>query len=338
MEGVGILTIILIVLGALILLLAMFQTYRIFRYVNDSKLKQGWKNLFILMSFFFLGYFGVAYLVAIESYSLIEVLTGVIFFFGAVFVFIVSALGSKTFQMLRKVNNSLEDKIALLSTKNDQLTQFNYATSHDLREPINTVIGSIDMLKAECAAKLDEEGNMWIDYASKGANRMAELVSGLTEYINAGLGKNKKVVDIRKLVVGVIDEMNGSVKQTNAVINVGEMPALEVNKVELKRVFQNLIGNSIKYCKKDVVPEISITAEEDTGSGFWEFSIKDNGIGIGEREQSQVFQLFRQLNKKYDGMGVGLAITKKVVELHGGSIRLESQKGIGSTFTFTIKS
>lgn len=338
MENVDNITIGLIVGGALILLFAMSQTFKIFRLVDDERFKRGWRNLFFLMAFFFIGYFGVVYIVILKEYSLLQVLTGVIFFFGAVFVCLVVVLGSVTLKALKKANNALEDKVSLLKTQNDQLTQFNYATSHDLKEPVNTVVSCVNMLKDEYGDRLDETGHKFMDYALKGTERMSELVSGLSDYMTVGMGSNMKEVDLNEMVNGVVQEMHGSIKESKAIVKVHEMPTLKINEKELKRVFQNLISNSLKYRKEDIRPEIEVTSNQDIEKGFWEFNISDNGIGIKEKHFQKVFQLFRQLNKnKYEGMGIGLAITKKVVELHGGSITVDSEEGVGTRFTFTVK-
>ncbi len=339
MIKTDLITIFLILGGALILVLAMLQAYRIFKLVQEVRFKQGWRNLFILMIFFFIGYFGVAYIVATGEYAILQIMTGVIFFFGAVFVLIVSTMGFKTFQVLRKSNDSLEEKVRLLRTQNDQLTQFNYATSHDLKEPINTVVGSIEMLRNSFTDQLNEESVKWMDFATKGAIRMDELVTGLTEYTNVGLKNKRSRVDVGVLVQDVLAEMHGSIKEAEANISVSEMPVIDVYDKELKRVFQNLISNSLKYRKPVERPEIAISVKENVNEGLWEFCIQDNGIGIPEKEFGRIFQLFQQLDKeKKDGMGIGLAIVKKVIELHGGSIWVDSTEGKGTSFSFSIKS
>ena len=339
MVKTDLLTIFLILGGALILIFAMFQTYRIFRLVQEARFKRGWRNLFILMVFFFVGYFGVIYIVAAGEYTILQILTGVIFFFGAVFVLIVSTMGFKTFQVLRKSNDSLEEKVRLLRTQNDQLTQFNYATSHDLKEPVNTVVGSIEMLRNNFGDQLDEDAAKWMDFATKGAWRMDELVTGLTEYTNVGLKITRSTVDVNVLIQDVLAEMHGSIKETEANITFDKMPVIEVYDKELKRVFQNLISNALKYRKPSEQPSIAISVSENVKESLWEFCIQDNGIGIPEKDFGRVFQLFQQLDKdKKDGMGIGLAIVKKVVELHGGSIWVDSTEGKGTSFSFSIRS
>lgn len=335
MQNVDSITIGLIIAGAVILLLAMLQTHRIFRLVEDKRFKRSWRNLFVLMSFFFVSYFIAVYFVGIGEYSILQVLTGVIFFFGAVFVFVVAAMGLSAFKLLQKANNDLKEKVGLLKTQNDQLTQFNYATTHDLKEPINTVIGSTTIIKNNYGDKLDEKGIQFLDFTLKAADRMTELVTGLSDYLKVGHGAEKSMVDINQLVSTVLEELHGSIEASQASVKLMDLPKLQGIEKELKRVFQNLISNALKYRKSDVKPEIEISALKNDNA--WEFNIQDNGIGIKKEHFPQVFQLFRRLHKdQFEGTGIGLAITKKAIELHGGDIWLESQEGIGTTFRFTI--
>ena len=338
MENINVLTIGFIVAGAIILLLGMLQTYKLVKLVDDKRFKRGWRNLLILMSFFFAGYLIAAFIVLIGQVDILQILTGVIFFFGAVFVVAVVALGLGTFRQLRKANDKLNDKLEILKTQNDQLTEFNYATSHDLKEPINTVIGCTTVLKSEYGESLGDEGVKFVNYIVQASERMSELVFGLSDYMQVGLERKKAPTDLGELVNSVLGEIHGSIESSQAEVKVQPMPTLNVNMKELKRVFQNLLSNALKYRKDDVNPQIEIGAIERPEKECWEFHIKDNGIGISERNFKKVFQLFRQLNKsKYDGMGIGLAITRKVVEIHGGIIWVESTEGVGTTFYFTIK-
>ena len=323
--------------GAILLLLAMAQTHKIFKLLNKIKFRRNWRNLFILMAFFFLGYLGVIYIIYIDKVSLLQILTGVIFFFGAVFVFLVVLTGSGTFKMLHEANEKLEEKINLLKTQNDLLTQFNYATSHDLKEPVNTVIGCVSMLKEDYADKLDEKGVKFINYSVQAADRMSELITGLSDYLKIGHEKKNEETDLNILMNEVIGEMQGSIQGSNAKIELGQLPTLPVNGTDIKRVFQNLISNALKYKKKGIDPQITISATKVPKR--WIFEIKDNGIGINAAIQDKAFQIFRQLHQKnkYEGMGIGLAICKKIIELHGGTIWLESKEGQGTSFFFTLK-
>ncbi|MEP1035617.1 ATP-binding protein [Ekhidna sp.] len=326
----------LILFGAAILFLAILKTRDIFQLLQHDNFRKGWRKLVVLMSFFELGYFGMVYVIVGDHHQALPILTGVIFLMGSVFVFIVVSMGAKTCQLLKDSNEALEEQMKILKTRNDQLVQFNYATTHDLREPINTVLGCSTLLESDYLQVLDEDGQKLVQFTKKAAYRMSELVSALSEYLSIGLEFKREHVDVKNLVHEVIDSMNGSVSNSRATIEVGPMPDLNANKMELKRVFQNLIGNSIKYKRKNVAPQICVSAQKRKGN--WLFAVKDNGIGISKKDIPRAFQLFRQLHSKdeYDGMGLGLSIARRVIELHGGQIWLESTVDEGTTFFFTL--
>ena len=337
MENSDLVTIGLVLAGACIMLFAIFQTRIIFRLVEDKRYKRGWRNLYILVSFFLMAYFIAAYIVYIGESSLLQLLTGVIFFLGAIFVFVVVLMGAGTFRQLKSSNVTLLEKLGLLRLQNDQLTQFSHATSHDLKEPINTVMNSISFVKSRYSEVLDETGINFLDYTLSASDRMTEMVNGLSDFMLVGSEGERELTDIGLLIRNVLDSMHGSIESAKASVTVTQMPALQVNQKELKRVFQNLIANAVKYRKKDIQSSIHVSSRQ-IEENAWEFQVKDNGIGIKEEDFDKVFQLFRQLNKEqYEGMGVGLAVTKKAVEMHGGEIWLESKEGEGTTFFFTIK-
>ncbi|MEP1095097.1 MAG: ATP-binding protein [Cyclobacteriaceae bacterium] len=339
MENFTILTIGLILGGALILLLAISRTHKIFRFLTLKKTRSNWRNLYLLMAFFFLGYVAVTLIVFMGYENILPLLTGVIFFFGAVFVFIVVSTGSNTLKNLQEVNEGLEEKIHEMKVQNQELQQFNYATSHDLQEPMNTVIGCVSMLQQDYGDKMDEKANRFMTYSIQAADRMKELILGLSDFLKIGRDRYRDVTDLDNLANIVIQELHNSIESSDAKINIENLPTLNVNAKDMKRVFQNLISNALKYRKPDVAPEITISAKrQDTKS--WLFTVKDNGIGINENSFEKVFQIFAQLHHrdKYEGMGIGLSICKKVVELHGGKIWPESEVDVGTTFYFTLKS
>lgn len=330
------LAITLILTGAGILFLAILKTRKVFPLLEKDNFRSGWRRLVFLISLFELGYIGMVFLILQYQHQFLLPLTGIIFFTGSIFVFIAVSMAVKTFQMMKDSNKAVEAQMKILKTRNSQLIQFNYATTHDLREPINTVLGCSSLLESDYLQLLDEDGQKLIHFTKKAAYRMSELVSALSDYLSVGLEFKREEVDVNGLVKEVIESMNGSVENADAVIEVGSMPKLKANKNELKRVFQNLIGNSIKYKRVDASPQIIVSAEKAGGS--WQFSVKDNGIGINEKDIPRAFQLFRQLHAKdtYEGMGLGLSIAKRVIELHGGKIWLESTIGQGTTFFFTL--
>lgn len=339
MEETSFLTTGLILGGAVILLLAISRIIGIFKLLSHKKFRNNWRNLFILMGFFFVGYLGVVYIVYSENEDLLLVSIGIIFLLGAVFVFLVVKAGFDTFKMLQKLNRGLESKVAQLKTQNEEMAQFNYATSHDLQEPLNTLITSISIIKEDDSSSLSETSLKLMGYSIQAADRMKDLIQSLSEYLKAGRNRDSKQTDLNKLAGEVIEELQGTIQATGAKISIGKLPTTYVNAVDIKRIFQNLISNAIKYRQSDLAPVVSISAEKIKEEKSWQFMCTDNGIGISKEGISKVFQIFKQLHSrgKYDGMGIGLSICKKVVEMHGGSIWLESEEGVGSTFFFTIK-
>jgi two-component system, chemotaxis family, sensor kinase Cph1 len=328
----------LIIAGAFILLLAMMKTLNIFKLLTIRKFRRSWKNLVILMAFFFIGYLGVVYIVYIGKEDILLFLTGVIFFFGAVFVYLVVLAGAGTFKILQETNKGLEKKVILLKNQNEEIKQFSYATSQDLNEPLNTLISSVSMLNEKYENSLDDTAKKIMNFSLKAAERMKELIYSLSEYLKVGRDHQVMNCDLNQLVGEVLVELQGSIEASNAQIDSNNLPLLNVNQLEIKRLFQNLISNAIKYRKEKVSPIIQINAVNE--EGHWLFSIIDNGIGIKEKHFEKVFHIFSQLNPrdKFEGIGIGLSICKKVVEIHNGKIWLDSKEGEGTTFYFTLPS
>jgi signal transduction histidine kinase len=248
---------------------------------------------------------------------------------------------------IRKLNGTLEERIAQrtaqLESSNKELAvytkeieQYTYIASHDLQEPLRTLTNFTQLLLEEYQGKLDEDGNKYIDFINKAAARMRELVSGLVEY--SILGKESLIsnVDCNEIISLVLSDLDVSIKVNHANITVRELPRINCYETEMRLLFQNLVVNAIKFRKKNVTPEINISAE-NTGKE-WIFKIEDNGIGIDEKNKEKVFIIFKRMHNRsdYKGAGIGLAHCKKIVELHGGRIWVESTFGEGSIFMFTI--
>jgi light-regulated signal transduction histidine kinase (bacteriophytochrome) len=328
----------LILAGAIIMLGAITHTRRILKEFAQQDFYKKWRLLYVLNLFFFLGYIGVIYIVVTGQESILLVLTGVIFFFGAVFVYIVALTGLHSFKALKISNDELGALVIKLRAQNDQLEQFNYATSHDLREPLNTMVAFTELIQTDYADKLGPDGIKYLQYTTQAAQRMRELVDSLMMYLKVGQNDYRVETNLDVLLADVSREMAGSINSSGASVGYHGLPTLPVNDHEIKRLFQNLISNAIKYRKPDTPPEIGIAAWRG-GANQWIFAVDDNGIGIAEADREKVFQIFKQLHVRgqYEGVGLGLAMCKKIVEMHGGNIWVEPSTTGGTRVCFSLR-
>ena len=248
---------------------------------------------------------------------------------------------------IHKLNTELEQRVAdrtrqleLLNKQLDsritEIEQISYITSHDLQEPLRTLTNFTQLLNQEYSGKLDEDGNKYVEFISSSALRMRNLVSALMEYSLLGKFAVLIMVDCNKILGEVIMDMADVIKRNRASISFQDLPIVNGYETELRLLFQNLISNAIKFHKKEVPPEIKVSVENQEKD--WIFSIEDNGIGFEKKHKETIFMIFRRLHNQheYEGTGIGLAHCKKIVELHGGRIWVESTPGIGSTFLFSI--
>ncbi len=222
-----------------------------------------------------------------------------------------------------------------LALKNKELEQFAYVASHDLQEPLRTIIAFVGILKKQMA-NTEEESTGHLELIFQAATRMNKLINGLLDY--SLIGKNKELVSIncQQMVQQILDDLTAQISESNCRFEIGELPTLKGYENELRVLFQNLISNAIKFRKPkpDLIIEISAIK---TGE-FWQFCIADNGIGIDQENQERIFVIFQRLHlqSQYKGTGIGLAHCQKIVDLHGGKIWVESVSGSGSSFYFTI--
>ena len=235
----------------------------------------------------------------------------------------------------KQYEESLKQISEQLRRSNLELEQFAYIASHDLQEPLRMVASFVGLLEQKYKNVLDEKGKTYIYYAVDGANRMANLINDLLSYSRAGSSPTLEETKANESVATAVSNLQASIEESKAEITVDELPVLKVDPVHLTQVFQNMISNAIKYRSEDK-PKIHIWATPE--NGHWIFSVKDNGIGIAEKDQGRIFQLFSRLHsrKKYPGTGLGLAICKKIVEKYSGTIGVESKEGTGSRFFFTL--
>jgi PAS domain S-box-containing protein len=224
-----------------------------------------------------------------------------------------------------------------LRRSNADLEQFAYIASHDLQEPLRMVASYTDLLAQRYAGQLDERADKYIHYATDGAKRMQRLVADLLAYSRVGSqGVVLRPVDAGAVVRTVIDSLGELIRESGATVTVeGTLPTVLADESRLSQVFQNLIGNAIKF-RGSEPPKISVQATRRTTR--WVFAVTDNGIGIDMRYADKIFHMFQRLHEKgkYDGSGIGLSITRRIVEGHGGRVWFESTEGAGTTFFFTL--
>jgi light-regulated signal transduction histidine kinase (bacteriophytochrome) len=223
-----------------------------------------------------------------------------------------------------------------LESKNKELEQFVYIASHDLREPLRTTSSFVELFQKQYHGKLDEKADKYLSYISQASDRMKTLINDLLDYSRIGSKKELEQVDFNVMLEGVLSDLGIAVREAGAEISTDKLPVINVYATSIKQLFQNLIANGIKFRKNDVIPKIKIAAQKC--KGFWHFSFTDNGIGIDEKHNERIFLIFQRLHNRseYEGSGIGLAHCKKIVEMHGGKIWVESKPGEGSVFHFTI--
>jgi PAS domain S-box-containing protein len=230
----------------------------------------------------------------------------------------------------------LQAAIDALSRSNADLEQFAYAASHDLQEPLRMVAIYTQLLKEEYSEKLDATASGYINFAVSGALRMEELLKSLLSYATVANASqdSAECVDGNEASKAAELNLQAMIEDTRAVISSDQLPQVWIPRVHLIRLFQNLIGNALKY-RGDLDPQIHIGVRSD--ANMWTFSVRDNGIGIAPEYLSQIFGVFKRLHgSKYEGTGIGLAMCQKIVERAGGQIWVESEVGKGSTFLFTL--
>lgn len=220
---------------------------------------------------------------------------------------------------------------------NADLEQFAYSASHDLREPIRSIAISSELLAKHCAPMLDPKGREHLSYIQKGTQRMEDLLNDLLSYAHASSipDGTPDPICARGPLDAALANLNAAIQESGAQFTIGEMPAVPMRSSHLEQVFQNLVGNAIKYRRAEPLRIRLGASKTDTG---WLFFVEDNGIGISPQYKEAIFGIFKRLhpNKTYEGTGMGLAICQRIVERYRGRIWVESEPGSGSRFFFTI--
>lgn len=244
--------------------------------------------------------------------------------------------------ILKQKNHTIYTQSATLTSKNKELEEFAYITSHDLKEPLATISGLIDLLKDDYKDKLDADAMMSMDFIDKSSTRMQTQIDDLLEYSKLGKSSERVDVNCNDLLDEITLDIGNAITRYNAKIIYHELPVVTASKVELRCVFQNLVNNAIKFKKAGVDPEViikhKVITHKTLKKPFRQFEVTDNGIGISENHKNKIFSIFQRLHSReeYEGSGIGLSFCKKIVESMGGEIWFESQLNKGTTFYFTV--
>ncbi len=223
-----------------------------------------------------------------------------------------------------------------LRVKNQQLDHFAYVASHDLQEPLRTVSNYLEIFQEDFPDRLEGEATMYFDFINSAVNRMRNLISGLLSFSRIGTSGEMEPIDLNETIHKIKEDFSSIMEKRGIIIESDPLPTIQGYRIEIKQLFQNLISNAIKFTDPQIQPHISISFDET--DNFFNFHVKDNGIGIPDKDFSKIFDMFSRLHsaKDYEGQGIGLAFCKKIVELHHGNIWVTSEFGKGSTVHFTI--
>lgn len=258
---------------------------------------------------------------------------------------------NKTLEELHKTNEQKEIEIKAreraireteklndtLSAKNQQLDHFAYVASHDLQEPLRTVSNYLEIYQEDFPDKIEGEAVMYFDFINSAVDRMRNLISGLLSFSRLGTSGQVQRIDLNEIISKIKEDLSAVVEERSVTIESDFLPTIEGYRIEIKQLFHNLISNGIKFTHSTIAPHVKLSFDET--DNFYNFHIKDNGIGIPNKDFEKIFDMFSRLHsaKDYEGQGIGLAFCKKIVELHQGNIWATSEFGEGTTIHFTIK-
>ncbi|HET9472064.1 MAG TPA: ATP-binding protein, partial [Usitatibacter sp.] len=237
---------------------------------------------------------------------------------------------------LRRAHAELEAKARELARSNEELQQFAYVASHDLQEPLRMVSSYTQLLGRRYASHLDADAREFMGYIVEGSARMKQLIEDLLAYSRVGTrGREFRDVSSEAALVKALANLRGAQERTNAAVSHDPLPTVRGDEGQLTQLFQNLVGNAIKF-RGTEDPRIHVSSRAENGE--WLFSVADNGIGLDPQYAERIFLMFQRLHNReeYPGTGIGLAICKKIVDRHGGRIWVAGRPGDGCTFFFTL--
>jgi light-regulated signal transduction histidine kinase (bacteriophytochrome) len=238
----------------------------------------------------------------------------------------------------------------MLSQSNRELQDFASVASHDLQEPLRKIQAFGDRLKRKCEGQLSEDGNDYLARMLNAASRMQTLINDLLTFSRVTTKAQPfSKVDLNSIVRDVLSDLEVRIEQTGGIVEVGNLPVVDADPLQIRQLFQNLIANALKFRKPDQPSRVKIFAESNiqiaegatwalANAETWQISIADNGIGFDEKYLDRIFTVFQRLHGRntYEGTGVGLAVCRRIVERHNGSITARSKPGQGATFTFKL--
>ncbi|WP_317898377.1 sensor histidine kinase [Aurantibacillus circumpalustris] len=303
--------------------------------VTTKKWAIFWLSLYILLTF-------IVVLLSLNKivtilYS-VEELVHLLFVFMATFAF-VYYFNQVNEKYLRLANERAEELSHLnkdLISLNKELEEFAYVASHDLQEPLQTIQNFTGLLDKQYRGKLGEDTDQYFQFIINASSKMKTLIKELLDLSRVGRNLAVTIVDCNKVLNEVLSDMKLSIDQSGAKIVSSTLPKISGSETELKQLFQNLISNALKFAKKNSTPHLEITFEEKEDNYL--FSFKDNGIGVDEKYKNRIFIIFQRLHTadEYPGIGIGLAVCKKIIDAHRGKIWLESVPDSGCNFYFTL--
>ncbi len=246
---------------------------------------------------------------------------------------------ARRFEALRRAEAETRRTAAELARSNEELEQYAAVSSHDLQEPLRKILAFGDRLSTRNTEQLDARGQDYLRRMLNSATRMRTLIDDLLAYSRAqGASVRCGPVDLDALLAEVVEDLQGRLAKTGGLLEVGPLPTLEADATGMRQIFQNLIGNALKFVRPGVPPRVQVHALEACDAGLSRIVIQDNGIGIAAEHLDRIFRVFRRLHPRsdYEGTGIGLAICRRVVERHHGTLQVSSVLGEGSTFTLTL--
>ncbi len=249
---------------------------------------------------------------------------------------------SRTIQTLTESQIKLTAFAAKGEERNQELQDFIYIASHDLQEPLRKVMAFSERVKTRFGKQIDPDGLDYLERMQNATERMQALINDLLTYSRISTKAHEYIlINLHEMLQGVISDLELRIEQNHGYIEIkNKLPSLEADTVQIRQLFQNLIGNALKFHKPEVPPVVQISAKSisEDGISYYQITVADNGIGIADRDFERIFGVFQRLHGKdeYEGTGVGLAICKKIVERHGGKIKVESRLNEGSRFIVTL--